>query len=155
VLFAEPDVLALDEPTNYLDLEGAAWLEDYLETYPGTVIVVSHDRDMLNRSVTHILALEDGKGAIGGAVVDDDQLVVRHAVGVVVAHVAARDAAGAVDMLALVVRAAVRGDVAHGREQCRRDRCAVEVDQAVDAAHGLRPQGPPERPCRGGPAARA
>jgi ATP-binding cassette subfamily F protein 3 len=61
VLFAEPDVLALDEPTNYLDLEGAAWLEDYLETYPGTVIVVSHDRDMLNRSVTHILALEDGK----------------------------------------------------------------------------------------------
>jgi len=61
VLFAEPDVLALDEPTNYLDLEGAAWLEDYLETYPGTVIVVSHDREMLNRSVTHILALEDGK----------------------------------------------------------------------------------------------
>lgn len=61
VLFAEPDVLALDEPTNYLDLEGAAWLEDYLESYPGTVIVVSHDRDMLNRSVTHILALEDGK----------------------------------------------------------------------------------------------
>jgi ATP-binding cassette, subfamily F, member 3 len=61
VLFAQPDVLALDEPTNYLDLEGAAWLEDYLETYPGTVIVVSHDREMLNRSVTHILALEDGK----------------------------------------------------------------------------------------------
>jgi ATP-binding cassette, subfamily F, member 3 len=61
VLFAQPEILVLDEPTNYLDLEGAAWLEEYLSDYPETVIVVSHDRDMLNRSVTHILALADGK----------------------------------------------------------------------------------------------
>jgi ATP-binding cassette subfamily F protein 3 len=61
VLFSEPDLLVLDEPTNYLDLEGAAWLEDYLRAYPNTVLVVSHDREMLNRSVTHILALADLK----------------------------------------------------------------------------------------------
>lgn len=61
VLFARPDLLLLDEPTNYLDLEGAAWLESYLNAYPGTVITVSHDRDLLNRSVSHILALEHAK----------------------------------------------------------------------------------------------
>ncbi len=58
VLVSEPDVLLLDEPTNYLDLEGAAWLEGYIQRYPHTVIMVSHDREMLNRSVTHTLALE-------------------------------------------------------------------------------------------------
>ncbi|MEN9855602.1 MAG: hypothetical protein RL186_54 [Pseudomonadota bacterium] len=61
VLFSMPDLLVLDEPTNYLDLEGAAWLETFLRKYPHTVLVVSHDRDMLNRSVTHIMALEDSK----------------------------------------------------------------------------------------------
>lgn len=61
VLFSTPDLLVLDEPTNYLDLEGAAWLEDYLRDYPNTVVVVSHDREMLNRSVTHVLALDDRK----------------------------------------------------------------------------------------------
>jgi ATP-binding cassette, subfamily F, member 3 len=61
VLFSAPEILILDEPTNYLDLEGAAWLESYLDSYPETVIVVSHDRDMLNRSVSHILALADAK----------------------------------------------------------------------------------------------
>jgi len=58
VLVSEPDLLLLDEPTNYLDLEGAAWLEDYIRKYPHTVIMVSHDREMLNRSVTHTLALQ-------------------------------------------------------------------------------------------------
>ncbi|ESR25437.1 ABC-F family ATP-binding cassette domain-containing protein [Lutibaculum baratangense] len=61
VLFAEPDLLLLDEPTNYLDLEGAMWLEDYLQKYPHTVIVVSHDRGLLNRAVGGILSLEDRK----------------------------------------------------------------------------------------------
>ncbi|MBI1188025.1 MAG: ATP-binding cassette domain-containing protein [Alphaproteobacteria bacterium] len=61
VLFSAPDLLVLDEPTNYLDLEGAAWLEEYLARYPHTVVVVSHDREMLNRSVTHVLALEEKK----------------------------------------------------------------------------------------------
>jgi ATP-binding cassette subfamily F protein 3 len=61
VLFDTPDLLILDEPTNYLDLEGAAWLEDHLARYPNTVVVVSHDREMLNRSVTHVLALDEKK----------------------------------------------------------------------------------------------
>ncbi|OOY12667.1 glycosyl transferase family 1 [Thioclava marina] len=59
VLFAQPDLLLLDEPTNYLDLEGALWLEQYLARYPHTVIVISHDRDLLNRAVGAILHLED------------------------------------------------------------------------------------------------
>ena len=59
VLFSEPDLLLLDEPTNYLDLEGALWLESYLAKYPHTVVIVSHDRELLNRAVTGILHLED------------------------------------------------------------------------------------------------
>ncbi|WP_438956199.1 ABC-F family ATP-binding cassette domain-containing protein [Cognatiyoonia sp.] len=59
VLFSEPDLLLLDEPTNYLDLEGALWLESYLVRYPHTVLIVSHDRELLNRSVDGILHLED------------------------------------------------------------------------------------------------
>lgn len=61
VLFSEPDLLLLDEPTNYLDLEGALWLEAYLVRYPHTVLIVSHDRELLNRSVGGILHLEDKK----------------------------------------------------------------------------------------------
>ncbi len=61
VLFAQPDLLLLDEPTNYLDLEGAIWLESYLAKYPHTVIIVSHDRGLLNRAVGSILHLEDRK----------------------------------------------------------------------------------------------
>ncbi|WP_010140273.1 ABC-F family ATP-binding cassette domain-containing protein, partial [Oceanicola sp. S124] len=61
VLFSQPDLLLLDEPTNYLDLEGALWLESYLQTYPHTVLVISHDRGLLNRAVGHILHLEDKK----------------------------------------------------------------------------------------------
>ena len=61
VLFAAPDLLLLDEPTNYLDLEGAIWLESFIKRYPHTAIIVSHDRDFLNRTVTHILALENRK----------------------------------------------------------------------------------------------
>jgi ATP-binding cassette, subfamily F, member 3 len=61
VLFSQPDLLLLDEPTNYLDLEGAAWLEGYIKKYPHTVLIVSHDREMLNRCVTHTMALEHRK----------------------------------------------------------------------------------------------
>ncbi|NAZ36152.1 ABC-F family ATP-binding cassette domain-containing protein [Rubellimicrobium sp. CFH 75288] len=59
VLFAQPDLLLLDEPTNYLDLEGALWLEGYIARYPHTVVIISHDRDLLNRSVTGILHLSE------------------------------------------------------------------------------------------------
>jgi ATP-binding cassette subfamily F protein 3 len=61
VLFAQPDLLLLDEPTNYLDLEGTVWLESFLAKYPHTVLVISHDRELLNRSVTGILHLIDRK----------------------------------------------------------------------------------------------
>jgi ATP-binding cassette subfamily F protein 3 len=60
-LFAEPDLLLLDEPTNYLDLEGTLWLEDHLARYPRTVIIVSHDRDLLENSVDQILHLDRAK----------------------------------------------------------------------------------------------
>lgn len=59
VLFARPDLLLLDEPTNYLDLEGALWLEGYLARYPHTVLIISHDRGLLNRAVGAILHLSD------------------------------------------------------------------------------------------------
>jgi ATP-binding cassette, subfamily F, member 3 len=61
VLFLEPEILLLDEPTNYLDLEGTLWLETYLKSYPHTVLIVSHDRDLLNSVPGAILHLERGK----------------------------------------------------------------------------------------------
>src|SRR3954470_4928063 len=60
-LFSAPDLLLLDEPTNYLDLEGTLWLEDHLANYPRTVIVISHDRDLLDTSVDQILHLDRAK----------------------------------------------------------------------------------------------
>jgi ATP-binding cassette, subfamily F, member 3 len=71
VLFLEPEILLLDEPTNYLDLEGALWLESYLRAYPHTVLIVSHDRDLLNRAVTAILHLERGKLTLYAGGYDD------------------------------------------------------------------------------------
>jgi ATP-binding cassette subfamily F protein 3 len=61
VLFSEPDLLLLDEPTNYLDLEGTLWLTDHLARYPRTVIVISHDRDLLDEAVDWILHVDAGK----------------------------------------------------------------------------------------------
>lgn len=61
VLFAEPDLLLLDEPTNYLDLEGTLWLENYVARYPHTVLLISHDRDLLNRAVNSIVHLDQKK----------------------------------------------------------------------------------------------
>lgn len=61
VLFSEPDLLLLDEPTNYLDLEGTLWLEDYVRRYPHTVILISHDRDLLNSAVNSIMHLDQRK----------------------------------------------------------------------------------------------
>jgi ATP-binding cassette subfamily F protein 3 len=61
ILFVAPDLLLLDEPTNYLDLEGVLWLEDFLRRYRGTVLIISHDRDLLNTVAEFILHLEHGK----------------------------------------------------------------------------------------------
>jgi ATP-binding cassette subfamily F protein 3 len=61
VLFSTPDLLLLDEPTNYLDLEGALWLIDYLQSYPATILVISHDRDLLDAVSDHILHLDMAK----------------------------------------------------------------------------------------------
>jgi len=71
ILFLEPEVLLLDEPTNYLDLEGALWLESYLRSYPHTVLIVSHDRELLNRAVGAILHLERGKLTLYSGGYDD------------------------------------------------------------------------------------
>ncbi len=61
VLFSEPDVLLLDEPTNYLDLEGVLWLTDYLKSCASTILVISHDRDLLDDVADHVLHLDRGR----------------------------------------------------------------------------------------------
>jgi ATP-binding cassette subfamily F protein 3 len=61
LLFSEPDLLLLDEPSNHLDLEATLWLENFLKSYPGTLLVISHERDLLNNVVDSILHLERGK----------------------------------------------------------------------------------------------
>jgi len=65
-LFLRPDLLLLDEPTNHLDLEATIWLENYLINYPGTIILISHDRDLLNRVVKSIAHLHDGTVTLYG-----------------------------------------------------------------------------------------
>lgn len=60
ILLQQPDVLLLDEPDNHLDLQAKTWLEDYIRAYPGTVIIISHDRRLLDRAVSKIVELEDG-----------------------------------------------------------------------------------------------
>ncbi len=60
-LFSRPDLLLLDEPTNHLDLEASLWLEGHLANWPGTLLVISHDRDLLNRVVSNIIHLQGAK----------------------------------------------------------------------------------------------
>ncbi len=60
ILIEMPDLLLLDEPDNHLDLHAKAWLEQYIQNYPGTVLIISHDRHLLDRAVKKIFELEDG-----------------------------------------------------------------------------------------------
>ncbi len=64
LLFSAPDLLLLDEPSNHLDLEATLWLENFLKAYPATMILISHERDLLNTVVDHILHLEGGKAIL-------------------------------------------------------------------------------------------
>jgi ATP-binding cassette subfamily F protein 3 len=61
LLFSQPDILLLDEPSNHLDLEATLWLENFLKTYPATLLVISHERDLLNKVADHILHLQGGQ----------------------------------------------------------------------------------------------
>ena len=61
LLFSRPDLLLLDEPSNHLDLEAVMWLESFLKAYRGTILLISHERDLLNNVVDHILHLEGGR----------------------------------------------------------------------------------------------
>ena len=71
LLFSAPDVLLLDEPSNHLDLEATLWLENFLRGYPGTLLVISHERDLLNNVVDTILHLQGGKLALYPGGYDD------------------------------------------------------------------------------------
>jgi ATP-binding cassette subfamily F protein 3 len=71
LLFSEPDVLLLDEPSNHLDLEATLWLENFLKSYAGTLVVISHERDLLNNVVDTILHLDRGKIAVYAGGYDD------------------------------------------------------------------------------------
>ena len=71
ILFLEPEILLLDEPTNYLDLEGTMWLESHLKSYPHSVLIVSHDRELLNRAVDSILHLDRGRLTLYSGGYDD------------------------------------------------------------------------------------
>src|SRR3546814_7604845 len=61
LLFSAPDLLLRDEPSNHLDLEATVWLENFLKDYRATIVIISHERDLLNNVVDHILHLEGGK----------------------------------------------------------------------------------------------
>jgi ATP-binding cassette subfamily F protein 3 len=66
ILFSAPDLLLLDEPTNHLDLEAIIWLEEFLTSYPAGLMLISHDRRLLNRVCDHILHVEGGKATLYG-----------------------------------------------------------------------------------------
>jgi ATP-binding cassette subfamily F protein 3 len=82
LLLSAPDVLLLDEPDNHLDLAGKQYLERFIQNYPGAVVIISHDRYLLDAVVTHIAELEDGKlamfsGDYSSFIIDKQQRLAR------------------------------------------------------------------------------
>lgn len=71
ILLSRPDLLILDEPTNHLDMDSVTWLENYLISYPGAVLLVSHDRYFLNRIVSRVIEIENGTGTVYNGNYDD------------------------------------------------------------------------------------
>jgi ATP-binding cassette subfamily F protein 3 len=92
LLFSQPDVLLLDEPSNHLDLEATLWLENFLKDYAGTLIVISHERDLLNNVVDSILHLERGKVTLYAGGYDDFERQRAERAAQLVAARAAQDA---------------------------------------------------------------
>ena len=67
LILEDTDILLLDEPTNHLDLHAIEWLEQYLSTFKGTVVAISHDRYFLDRTITRVIEVLDGKGSFTAA----------------------------------------------------------------------------------------
>ncbi len=92
LLFSNPDLLLLDEPSNHLDLEATMWLESFLKSYPGQLVVISHERDLLNNVVDHILHLEGGKVTLYPGGYDDFERQRAERIAQLAAAKAAQDA---------------------------------------------------------------
>ncbi|ABF54821.1 ABC-F family ATP-binding cassette domain-containing protein [Sphingopyxis alaskensis] len=92
LLFSNPDLLLLDEPSNHLDLEATMWLESFLRSYPGQLVVISHERDLLNNVVDHILHLEGGKVTLYPGGYDDFERQRAERIAQLAAAKAAQDA---------------------------------------------------------------
>ena len=92
LLFSNPDLLLLDEPSNHLDLEATMWLESFLRAYPGQLVVISHERDLLNNVVDHILHLEGGKVTLYPGGYDDFERQRAERIAQLAAAKAAQDA---------------------------------------------------------------
>jgi ATP-binding cassette subfamily F protein 3 len=119
LLFQAPDLLLLDEPTNHLDLEATLWLEDFLKRYPHTVLLVSHDRDLLNRAVDKIVHLHDRKLTVYTGGYDDFE----HARG---------------ERLALQAAAKAKQDVQRKHMQAFIDRFRYKASKARQAQSRLK-----------------
>src|SRR3546814_3384747 len=92
LLFSNPDLLLLDEPSNHLVLEATMWLESFLRSYPGQLVVISHERDLLNNVVDHILHLEGGKVTLYPGGYDDFERQRAERIAQLAAAKAAQDA---------------------------------------------------------------
>ncbi|MEM8625658.1 MAG: ABC-F family ATP-binding cassette domain-containing protein, partial [Pseudomonadota bacterium] len=135
VLFSAPDLLLLDEPTNYLDLEGTVWLEAYLARYPHSLMLISHDRGLLNRVPSHILHLHDRRLTLYTGNFDDFDRMRREKMALQAAG-AKKQAARAAHLQSFVDRFRYKASKARQAQSRikmleRMQPIAVEADSAV------------------------